>query len=156
VDECQVKAAYVYNFAKFVDWPPQTFESAAQPLVFCVLGQSAVSDPLRAALEGRVVDQRPLVFRLLTDVKEARKCHVLFVSPGDKKSLRQTLDGVRSLPILTAGETDDFTNQGGMVRFVLEGGRVRLEFNLDAAESAKLRISSKLLSLAKTVRRGGK
>lgn len=155
-DEYQLKAAYIYNFAKFVDWPPQAFDNPMQPLLFCVLGQSALSDPLRDALAGKVVDQRSLSFRLLTDAKQAGRCHVLFISASDKKHLRQTLDEIKSLPILTAGDADDFTSEGGIVRFVLEEGRVRLEFNLDAADSAKLRISSKLLSLGKTLKRSNK
>lgn len=155
-DEYQVKAAYMYNFAKFVYWPAQSFDGPAQPIVFCVLGQTPLSQALSDALSGKVVDQRPLVFRQLTDGGQAGKCQVLFVSLPDKKHLRQTLDGVKSLNVLTVGEVEDFTKEGGIVRFVLDAGRVRLEFNLDAAEGANLRVSSKLLSLATTVRNSSK
>jgi hypothetical protein len=153
VDEYQVKAAYMYNFAKFVDWPAGTLGGSTQPLIFCVLGQTPLSQTLRDTLSGKLVDQRPLEFRQVSDSKQASKCQILFVSLADKKQMRQTLEDIKSLPVLTVGEGDDFTNQGGIVRFLLDGGRVRLEFNLDAADSAKLRISAKLLGLAKTVRK---
>jgi hypothetical protein len=154
-DEYQVKAAYMFNFAKFVDWPAGAFDSATQPIAFCVLGQTRLGPALHDMLSGKAVDQRPLVFRELTDSKDAGKCHVLFIAL-DKKRLRQTLDEVKSLSVLTVGEFEDFTNQGGIVRFVLDGGRVRLEFNLDAAGDAKLHVSSKLLSLGTTVRKASK
>jgi hypothetical protein len=156
VDEYQVKAAYVYNFAKFVDWPPEAFDTPAQPIVFCVLGETPLNLALRDALSGKVVDRRPLVFRELQDSKQANKCQVLFISPSDKKHLHQTLDELKSLSVLTVGEAENFTSEGGIVRFVLDAGRVQLEFNLDAADDAKLRVSSKLLSLGKTVRKGRK
>ncbi len=155
-DEYQVKAAYMYNFAKFVDWPAKTFDSPVQPIVFCVLGLTPLSPALSAALTGKVVDQRPLVFRQLTDSKQAGKCQVLFIGSPDRKQTRQTLDEVKSLNLLTVGEAEGFTNDGGVIRFVLDASRVRLEFNLDAAEDARLRISSKLLSLGKTIRTAGK
>jgi YfiR/HmsC-like len=156
VDEYQVKAAYMYNFAKFVDWPAGTLDGPAQPIAFCVLGQTPLGQPLHDTLSGKAVDQRPLVFRQLSDSKQAGMCQVLFIGSLDKKLVRQTLDEIKSLPVLTVGEAENFTNDGGIVRFVLDAGRVRLEFNLDAADGAKLRISSKLLGLASVVKRAGK
>jgi hypothetical protein len=155
-DEYQVKAAYMYNFAKFVDWPAQAFDSPSQAMVFCVLGPTPLSRALEEALTGKLIDQRPLVFRQLPDSKQAGKCHILFISTTDKKQLRQALDDVKSLNILTVGEAEAFANEGGVIRFVLEQGRVRLEFNLDAADNAKLRVSSKLLSLGTIARKAGK
>jgi hypothetical protein len=155
-DEYQVKAAYMYNFAKFIDWPAEAFDSAAQPMVFCVLGPTPLSRPLEETLAGKVLDQRPLVYRQLADSTHAGKCHVLFIGFADKKRLRQILDEVKLQHVLTVGEGEGFASEGGIVRFVVDAGKVRLEFNLDAAEDAKLRISSKLLGLAKIVRRAGK
>jgi hypothetical protein len=151
-DEYQVKAAYMYNLAKFVDWPPDAFESPSQPIVFCVLGQTPLSRPLEDALAGKTVGLRPLLFRQLTDSSQEGGCKVLFISLPDDKRLRQSLDQVKSLHILTVGESPGFTGEGGVARFFLDAGRVRLEFNLDAADEAKLRVSSKLLSLGKIVR----
>jgi hypothetical protein len=154
--EYEVKAAYMYNFAKFVDWPTQVFDSPAQPIVFCMLGQTPLGPALSTALSGKVVDKRPLLFRQLTDSKEVSKCQVLFISSPDKQHLRQTLGDVKSLNVLTVGDAEDFTNEGGAVRFVLIADRVRLEFNLDAVEDAKLRVSAKLLSLGTIMRKSGK
>jgi hypothetical protein len=156
VDEYQVKAAYMYNFAKFVDWPAKTFDSPTRPIVFCVFGQTPLSQPLGDALAGKVVGQRPLVFHQLTDSKQVGQCQVLFISSPDKKQLRQTLEEVKSFNVLTVGEVEDFTTEGGIIRFLLDAGRVRLEFNLDAADDAKVHISSTLLSLGKTMRRTAK
>jgi hypothetical protein len=155
-DEYQVKAAYMYNLAKFVDWPSDAFETPSQPIVFCVLGLTPLNRPLEDALTRKVVGARPLVFRQISDSKQASECKVLFINLPDKKRCRQTLELVKSLHILTVGEADDFTEQGGVARFLLDEGRVRLEFNLDAAADAKLHISSKLLSLGKTMRKAGK
>jgi hypothetical protein len=155
-DEYQIKAAYMYNFSKFVDWPASTFDSPAQPIVFCIVGQTPLTRALEDTLAGKVVDQRPLVFRQLSDSKQAGKCQVLFISSPDKKPLRQALDEVKSFNLLTVGEAENFTNEGGVIRFLLDAGRVHLEFNLDAADAARLRISSKLLSLGKTMRTSGK
>ena len=151
VDEYQVKAAYMYNFAKFVDWPAGALGSPTQPIAFCVLGQTPLSQALRDTLSGKVVDQRPLVFRQLSDSKLASKCQALFIGAADKKQMRQALDEVKSLSVLTVGEVENFTDDGGIVRFLLEAGRVRLEFNLEAAGEARLRISSRLLSLGRAV-----
>jgi hypothetical protein len=155
-DEYQVKAAYMYNFSKFVDWPAQVFDGPTQPIVFCVLGQTPLAPALRDTLSGKAVDRRPLVFQQLSDSKLAGKCQVLFVGSVDQKQMRQILDEVKSLPVLTVGEAENFTREGGIVRFLLDAGRVRLEFNLDAADSAKLRVSSKLLSLAGIMKRANK
>jgi hypothetical protein len=151
-DEYQVKAAYMYNLAKFVDWPSNSFDSPSQPIQFCVLGQTPLSRPLEDALAGKTVGMRPLLFRQLADSSQVGGCKVLFISLPDEKRLRQSLDQIKSLHILTVGESQEFTGEGGIARFFLDAGRVRLEFNLDAADDAKLRVSSKLLSLGKIVR----
>ena len=155
VDEYQLKAAYMYNFAKFVDWPADALGDRTRPFAICVLGQTPLSQALRDALSGKVWDQRPLEFRQISDSSQAGKCQILFISLADKQT-RLVLAEVKPLPVLTVGESEDFINQGGVVRFLLDGARVRLEFNLDAADSARLRVSAKLLGLAKAVRRADK
>ena len=155
-DEYRVKAAYMYNFAKFVDWPAKTFDSPSQPIVFCVLGQTPLRQALSDALLGKVVDQRPLEFREIANAKQAGACQVLLISSPDKKRQRQILDEIKTFKILTVGEGESFTHEGGVVRFVLDGGRVRLEFNLEAANDATLRVSSKLLSLGTTIGKAAK
>jgi hypothetical protein len=125
IDEYQLKAAFLYNFAKFVEWPALTFKTDTDPMRICVLGQNPFGGALREAVAGKAVLNRSFAFGAL-----------------------------RPTGILTVGETEGFAAQGGIVNFRLEGGRVRLEINIEAAERAKLRISSKVLSLAQIVKPG--
>jgi hypothetical protein len=118
-----------------------------------VLGETPLRQALDEALSGKSIERRPLVLRQLADAKQAGKCQVLFISSPDRKRLRQTLNEVRTLTILTVGEDENFTREGGVVRFVLDAGRIRLEFNLEAADDATLHVSAKLLNLGTTVRK---
>ena len=156
VDEYQVKAAYLYNFAKFVEWPAGAFAASTDPIVFCVLGQNPFGRFLTEALNGKTIDSRPLGLRQISDPAQAAQCQVVFVSTSERKRLRAILEAMRGRGVLTVGECEDFTSQGGIVRFLLDEDRVRLEFNLDAAASAGLKISSRLLSLSAVVRRSAK
>jgi hypothetical protein len=153
VDEYQVKAAFLYNFAKFVEWPPQAFLSASAPLTICVLGPNPFGRSIEEAVDGKVVDDRKLVVRQFADVRQVNGCHILFVSSPERKSLRAILGELRESAILTVGETQGFTAEGGVISLELEGERVRFEVNLYAASQQKLRISSKLLSLARIVKK---
>jgi len=153
VDEYQVKAAFLYNFAKFVEWPAQAFRDRSTPFTICVLGQNPFGPALEAAIDGKVVEDRKLVVRQFADVRQVSGCHILFVSSSERKLLRSILGEIKESGVLTVGETDGFTVEGGVVNLLVEGGRVRFEINLDAAGQQKLRISSKLLSLARIVKK---
>jgi YfiR/HmsC-like len=153
VDEYQVKAAFLYNFAKFVEWPPQAFRDASVPIVICVLGQNPFGRSLEEAVDGKIVEDRRLVVRQFADVRQVSGCHILFVSSSERKSLRVILGDLKDSGVLTVGETDGFTAEGGVISLQLEGDRVRFEINLEAAARQKLRISSKLLSLARIVKK---
>jgi len=150
-DEYQVKAAFLFNFAKFVAWPPQTFKSPTDAVSICVLGPDPFGRSLDEAVAGKSVDGRKFVVRQVDSLGQAGGCQILFFAARQKKHATDTpLPGV-----LTVGETDGFAAGGGVIGFKLEGGRVRLEVNVDAAELGKLRISSKLLSLAQIVKTRG-
>jgi len=153
VDEYQVKAAFLYNFAKFVTWPPQSFQTSKDPIVICILGSNPFGGELEEAVQGKVVEGRKLLVLQISDAKQAASCHILFISSSERKRSRSILADLRSTGILTVGESEGFAGYGGVVNFKLEGNRVRLEVNIDAAEQEKLRISSKLLSLAQIVGR---
>lgn len=150
VDEYRVKAAFLYNFAKFVEWPAGSFKSATDPITICVLG-----NPFGGGLEDTVrdkqIDERHLVVRDISDITEAPGCNILFVAT-DKKRAVDFLGHVKASPILTVGDCANFAAAGGVIGFRLEGGKVRLEINVGAADRARLRISSKLLSLAEIVK----
>ncbi len=151
IDEYQVKAAFLYNFAKFVEWPPGTFKTDKDPIRICVLGQDPFGPTLDNAVNGRKVLGRAFVIMPISDAAHASECQELFVSSSERRHLRSILANLRTAAVLTVGETEGFAAQGGMVNFKLEDGRVRLEINVDAAEEAKLRISSKVLNLSEIV-----
>jgi len=154
IDEYQVKAAFIYNFAKFVEWPPQTFKTDKDPIRICVLGHDPFGHALADAVNGKSVLGRAFVIAGLADASHAADCQVLFVSSSERKHLRSILGELRTMGVLTVGETEGFATQGGVVNFKLSDGRVRLEINVDAAGQARLRISSKVLSLAAIVKGG--
>jgi hypothetical protein len=151
--EYEVKAAFLYNFAKFVEWPGAGAPRLAGQLSLCVLGYDPFGDKLKTAVENKSTDSRTIVLLHLNDARQLNSCHILFVSSYEQKRFRSLQEETRLNSVLTVGEAEEFTRDGGIIRFVLEDGRVRLEINLSAAEWAKLRISSKLLSLAKIVRK---
>jgi hypothetical protein len=153
LDEYQVKAAFLYNFAKFVEWPPQTFKSADEPISVCVLGRNPFDSALEDALKGRELAGRKFVARELSDTSKAKDCHVLFFGSSEKKRTRTILDELSGKSVLTVGETDDFLSNGGVITFRLRDARVRFEIDLGMAERARLKISSKLLSLSDTAKK---
>ena len=152
IEEYQVKAAYLYNFAKFVDWPAAAFASPTTPLSICILGEDPFGGGLHEVVRGKTAGGRILAVRSLSDISGARGCHVLFISAVEWKANRPVLGRLAGSGVLTVGEAPGFTTGGGIVNFKLEGRRVRFEINVDAARQAQLQISSKLLSLAEIVR----
>jgi hypothetical protein len=153
IEEYQVKAAFLFNFAKFVEWPAQAFKSAGSPIEICVLGPNPFGFSLANAVEGKVVGNRQFVVRDVRDAQQANDCHILFVSAAGWTRSQARLGDIKKCCVLTVGETGEFIAGGGMINLRLEDARVRVEINPDAAERAGLRISSKLLSLAEIIRR---
>jgi hypothetical protein len=152
VDEYQLKAAFLSNFAKFVEWPPASFSSPQDPIVICILGVDPFGDALRQAVNGKMIEDRKPVVHQISDVRQAGGCSILFISSSERKRLRAILAEIKTNGILTVGDTGNFAVEGGVINLKLEGGRVRLQINLDAADRQKLRISAKLLSLAQIVK----
>lgn len=146
-DEYGVKAAFLFNFAKFVEWPADAFVAPDAGLVLCVAGAGAVDAAVQATVKGKLVNGRPIEVRRVDD-GEARSCHLLFIADGRDRAA-QLVEGARAGAVLTVGETPGFTQLGGVINFTTEDSKVRFEINEDAARKARLKISSKLLSLAK-------
>jgi len=153
-EEYEVKAAFLYNFAKFVEWPSQAFKTPQDPLLVCILGRSPLEQSLEQVLRGKSVEGRRFTFRQVTGAEDAGGCRILFVSSAESKRFRALGGSLKPEGILTVGEAQGFaaSGSGGVINFKLEGGRVRFEINVDAAEHAQLQISSKLLSLAQIVK----
>jgi hypothetical protein len=149
-DEYQVKAAFLFNFAKFVEWPAESFKSPADPIVICIVG-NPFETRLENTVNGKRIEERRLTVRQVSGATEVAGCHMLFVA-ADKKRNGDLLGRAKISPVLTVGETANFAASGGVIGFKTEGGRVRIEINICAAARAHVHISSKLLSLAEIVK----
>ena len=147
-DQYRVKAAFLFNFAKFVEWPPQAFQSAGQPIAICVLGQDPFGSSLDEVVQGKAIGNRKFVVLEISSAKQCGKCHILFVSASQRKRLRADLAEIQGCCALTVGETEEFIDSGGMINLRVQDTHVHMEIDRYAAERAGLRISSKLLSLA--------
>jgi hypothetical protein len=153
VPEYAVKAAFLFNFAKFVEWPDDAFADRASPLVLCVLGEDPFGDAL-GFLKGKTANGRPIVIRYAATLEELDRCHLLFVSSSEKPNLPKILQVTKSRSTLTVGDMEGFARAGGIINLVKTENRVGIEINLEAAQRTRLKISSKLLALAKIVHPG--
>jgi hypothetical protein len=152
-EEYQVKGAFLLNFAKFVDWPPQTFKTPADPIVICVIGQNPFGPGFDKAAQSTVAQNRQVIVRQVADAQQACHCQITFVTESERKLSRALLEAAQDRNVLTVGESDKFLASGGVIGFKLDGDKVRIEINTAAAERAKLHISAKLLSLAQVGKR---
>ncbi len=150
VSEYQVKAAFLYNFAKFVDWPGDEFSSPAEPLRVCIFGEDPFGATIDELMREKLAQGRPLTVRRISAPPAARSCQILFVPQASRSQSRELLGQVKGA-VLTVGETPEFLRDGGIINLTLEQNRVRFEVNLQAAERSRLKISSKLLVVARFV-----
>jgi hypothetical protein len=149
--EHQVKAAFLYNFANFIQWPDGALGAAGAPLKVCVVGTDPFGSALDDAFRDQVVHGRGVQIERGTTLAAVGRCHILFLSQSEQRRWPELLKALGSAPTLTVADGAPLVRQGGMVSFVLEAKRVRFEINRGAAEDAGLRISSKLLALARIV-----
>ena len=147
--EYEVKAAFLLNFTKFIDWPASAFATPAAPFTICILGRDPFGQALDQTVEGESVNGRKLAVRRISQSPELQGCQVVFVDSGEKE-VRKILNGLKN-GVLTVGQGEGFMREGGMIAFVIENRRVRFDINQSAAENAGLRLSSKLLSVARSV-----
>jgi hypothetical protein len=148
--EYQIKAAFLYNFAKFVDWPPEAFRDENAPFVIGILGVDPFGEAFDS-LKEKPVRSRRLAIQRFTRVEEIEGCHMLYVSPSARQALRSVLDALRNSPTLTVSELDGFAQQGGMIGFVTVDNKIHFDINQSVAGRHRLKISSQLLKLARTV-----
>jgi YfiR/HmsC-like len=149
--EYQVKAAFLYNFAKFIEWPTDSFASQKSPMNFCIFGHDPFGSALDEVLRGKSVNNREFLARRITEDAELKTCQLVFVSWQEDKRLPEVLSSVKGASVLVVGESTDFAGRGGTVQFFLDENKLRFAVNLEAAKRARLQISSKLLALAKIV-----
>jgi hypothetical protein len=153
VEEYQVKGAFLLNFTKFVDWPPQAFKGPGDPIAICVLGRSPFGPGLEQAAQQTAAGNRRVSVRQVSDGPQASQCQIVFVSASERKRWRGVLEALRGRSVLTVGEWEGFLADGGVIGFKLEGDKVRMEIGTEAAGRAGLHISAKLLSLAQSGKR---
>ena len=155
--EYQIKAAFLFNFAKFVEWPPQAFAETNSPIVIGVLGKNVFGTDLEKTIRDKQVNNRSFKFKNFTNftsAAEATNCHILFISSSEKDNFAKIVQSLRQASVLTVSDTDGFIAAGGMINFTLEkalngaAAKIRFEISDEAAKKAGLQVSSKLLSLS--------
>lgn len=151
VDEYRLKAAVLYNLARFVSWPPRAFAEPTAPMSICVLGDDPFGSRLDEVVRGHQIGVRPIVTVRVSQVRAG--CHVLFISSSEQRRLPALLASLRGTGALTVGESGDFTALGGMVGLSTKGDQVRLDINVAAADAEQLKISARLLALTSGRRR---
>ncbi|MGH8478321.1 MAG: YfiR family protein [Gammaproteobacteria bacterium] len=152
--EYQLKAVFLFNFAQFVEWPPQAFADAQTPLVIGVLGRDPFGAYLDETARGETANNRSLVVQRYGRVEDINTCHILFISRSEGDRLEHILASLRGRNILTVADTEGFALSGVMIRLVTVENKIRLRINLEAAQAANLRISSKLLRTAEIISSG--
>ena len=157
--EYQIKAVFLYKFARFVEWPAATLGDPGDPIVLGILGEDPFGRTLEKVIQGKTAQDRELVVRRFARIQELESCHILFITSSQKRRLFDILAHLDRAAVLTVGEMKLFARDGGMIRLVEKDEMIRFEINPEAAARAGLKISSELLKLAEIVRdekEGGK
>jgi len=149
-DEYAIKAAYLYNFAKFVEWPTAAFASDTAPLMICIAGENPFGDAL-TTLSNKLVENHTVVVRHLPAATGLDKCHIVFIGRAEQSHFKSILAKLAPFPVLTVSDIDDFAQDGGMIGLVEAEQRIRFNINLAVTRQANLKLSSQLLKLATIV-----
>jgi len=149
--ETEVKAAFLFNFIKFVEWPDSAFGSPEDPYLVSVVGNDSIEEALKG-ISGKTVSGRRVVVRKVSDLPSLERCHILFVGESEQGKVDQVLGAVKKWPVLTVADIEGFARRGGTIGFIREGNRVKFEINDESAEKAGLKLNAKLLYLGKIVR----
>jgi hypothetical protein len=147
--EYEVKAAFLLNFAKFVEWPSTAFADSDSPVAICILGKDPFGRTIDDLVQGEAANGRKLIVRRMSQLPAAKACQVVFAEEPAKE-VTKTLNGL-GRGVLTVGEGGSFLRNGGIIAFTIENRRVRFDINQTAAERAELKLSSKLLSVARSI-----
>ena len=153
--EYMIKAGFLYNFAKFVEWPKEVFENTTAPLIIGIYGKDLFGSSFEQTINTKTVQGRGLLIKRFKTLDELTVCHILFINPSEKEHFSEIMNKLMGSHVLTVSETERFAERGGIINFIKDGNNVRFEINLDAAEKNGLKISSRLLKLAKIIREKG-
>lgn len=149
--EYEVKAAFLFNFLKYVEWPAKAFPEANKPWAIGVLGDDPFGGALENAVAAKTINERKITVRRAAQLEDLKECHLLFICQSEKSRAKRILTGLPGTATLTVSEFESFAEQGGMINFTMAANKVRFEINLKAAQQAGLKINFKLLNLAKIV-----
>ena len=149
--EYELKAAMLYNIATFIEWPDNAFSDKESPFVIGVFGQDPFGSILESTLRGKTLNGRRISIKRSSDAGEIRSCHIIYVPGAENAREGEILETLKGIPALTIGESNGFATSGGCFNFFIESRRLRFEINPEAAKRSNLRISSKLLRLARVV-----
>ncbi len=151
--EYLIKAGFIYNFAKLVEWPTSTFANPGQPIAICILGNDRFAATLDRVVDGKKIESHPFLIKRLKSARDSKQsaCQIVFIASEQNSRADEIIELLKRIPVLTIAEAPGFAGQGGIINFVLEDSKVRFEVNVDSAKQAGLNISSRLLSLAKIV-----
>jgi len=150
--EYQVKAAFLLNFTKFVEWPATAFPAPDAPITICVIGQDPFGAILDRTIEGESVNRHGVRAQRLLPDGDLRSCHILFISQSERERFTQIVSRLRGSSVLTVSELPGFVDTGGMIEFLIEEGKARFYINAATTEGAGLKLSSRLLRVAKEVK----
>ncbi len=148
-----LKAAYIFNFAKFATWPEDTWRNPRSPLMICTAGADGLATSLQR-LEGERVRGRPV--RILAYPGSQNACHILYLAASENANMANWLDSIRGRPVLTISEQANFSRSGGMIELFRQQDRIRFRINIVALRTADLRLSSRLLDLADILDEGAR
>lgn len=147
--EYQVKAAFLYKFTRFIDWPTAAFRSPTSPFVIGIIGNDPFGGYIREIVKGEKVGSHPIIIQQYHNSQEVINCHMLFVNPPATSRVKDIVTAIGGRSILTVSDMENFTAYGGMVNFYKENNKIRFEVNVASSRSAHLEISSKLLTVAR-------
>ena len=146
--EYQVKAAFLYSFSRFVDWPAEAFPEANTPFVIGVLGENPFGGYLAELVQGEKITNRPVVIQHFQRVEDIKSCHILFLGKSEATRMEQIIAELKKLSVLTVSEEDAARARPEMITLIMTNNKIRFKLNLEAARAAGLKISSKLIRTA--------
>jgi hypothetical protein len=151
LSQAQIGAAFIFNFAKFTEWPTQAFSDSSAPLTVCFLGADEVRSAFQEISAGKVVNGRPVLVRNVKSAGEVLDCRVVYIDSANSALFPSVLKNTRQRCGLVIGTSDDFLARGGIIKLQVENNRMRFDVNIGAAGRTKIHLSSKLLALARSV-----
>jgi hypothetical protein len=146
--EYQLKAVFLFNFAQFAEWPDSAFANEKSPLVIGIVGPDPFGSALEATLHDESINGRPLALEHYSRVSDIKTCHILFITQPEIRHIDEIVKSVKDKPVLTVADSDSAATAGAMIRFTVQNNKVHFRINAEAAQVAKIKLSSKLLRVA--------